>query len=104
MLTATVQATIKYRNLVGQRYVSTHRGEGVRRPHPEGEQRRPADADEAAALDLFATLFGGFPPMLQALSPADMNRVSFENHPGLPGRGPYVESLIFYVASLTAAP
>jgi virulence factor Mce-like protein len=96
---AAVQATIKYRNLVGQRYVSLTEGEGSGgRTLEEGgviplAQTRPA-------LDL-TTLFGGFRPLLQALSPADMNRVSFEIIQVFQGEGGTVESLLSHVASLT---
>jgi phospholipid/cholesterol/gamma-HCH transport system substrate-binding protein len=98
---ATVQATIKYRNLVGQRYISLTeaKGSGGRTLKEGGviplAQTKPA-------LDL-TTLFGGFRPLLQALSPADMNRVSFEIIQVFQGEGGTVESLLNHVASLTSS-
>jgi phospholipid/cholesterol/gamma-HCH transport system substrate-binding protein len=98
---AAVQATIKYRNLVGQRYISLteSKGSGGRTLKPGGviplAQTKPA-------LDL-TTLFGGFRPLLQALSPADMNRVSFEIIQVFQGEGGTVESLLNHVASLTSS-
>jgi virulence factor Mce-like protein len=83
---AAVRATIKYRNLVGQRYISLTEGEG----------------SGGRTLEL-TTLFGGFRPLLQALSPADMNRVSFEIIQVFQGEGGTVESLLDHVASLTSS-
>jgi phospholipid/cholesterol/gamma-HCH transport system substrate-binding protein len=98
---ASVQATIKYRNLVGQRYIALteSKGSGGRTLQRGGviplAQTKPA-------LDL-TTLFGGFRPLLQALSPADMNRVSFEIIQVFQGEGGTVESLLNHVASLTSS-
>ncbi|HET6285877.1 MAG TPA: MlaD family protein, partial [Amycolatopsis sp.] len=70
-LTSGATVTIRYRNLVGQRYLSID-------PGPDG----PAALDEGAlipperthpALDLTA-LFNGFKPLFQALSPNDVNQ------------------------------
>src|SRR5215218_5273744 len=96
---AAVQATIKYRNLVGQRYISLVEGEGS-----GGRTLKEGDviplAQTKPALDL-TTLFGGFRPLLQALSPADMNRLSFEIIQVFQGEGGTVQSLLSHVASLT---
>jgi phospholipid/cholesterol/gamma-HCH transport system substrate-binding protein len=97
----SVQATIKYRNLVGQRYIALteSQGSGGRTLKHGGviplAQTKPA-------LDL-TTLFGGFRPLLQALSPGDMNRVSFEIIQVFQGEGGTVESLLNHVASLTSS-
>ena len=48
-------------------------------------------------------LFGGFQPLLQALSPEDMNRLSFEIIQVFQGEGGTVESLLSHVASLTSS-
>jgi phospholipid/cholesterol/gamma-HCH transport system substrate-binding protein len=97
----TVQATIKYRNLVGQRYIALTEGKGS-----GGQSLKDGDviplAQTKPALDL-TTLFGGFRPLLQALSPADMNRVSFEIIQVFQGEGGTVESLLNHVASLTSS-
>jgi phospholipid/cholesterol/gamma-HCH transport system substrate-binding protein len=97
----TVQATIKYRNLVGQRYIALTEGKGS-----GGQNLKAGDviplAQTKPALDL-TTLFGGFRPLLQALSPADMNRVSFEIIQVFQGEGGTVESLLNHVASLTSS-
>jgi virulence factor Mce-like protein len=100
-LPAAVRATIKYRNLVGQRYISLTEGEGSGGRTLEKGGVIPL-AQTKPALDL-TTLFGGFRPLLQALSPADMNRVSFEIIQVFQGEGGTVESLLDHVASLTSS-
>jgi phospholipid/cholesterol/gamma-HCH transport system substrate-binding protein len=100
-LPAAVEATIKYRNLVGQRYVSLTEGEGSGGRTLEEGGVIPL-AQTTPALDL-TTLFGGFRPLLQALSPADMNRVSFEIIQVFQGEGGTVQSLLSHVASLTGS-
>jgi phospholipid/cholesterol/gamma-HCH transport system substrate-binding protein len=98
---SAVQATIKYRNLVGQRYIALTEAKGS-----GGRTLKDGDtiplAQTKPALDL-TTLFGGFRPLLQALSPADMNRVSFEIIQVFQGEGGTVESLLNHVASLTSS-
>jgi phospholipid/cholesterol/gamma-HCH transport system substrate-binding protein len=98
---AAVQATIKYRNLVGQRYISLTEAKGSGGRTLEKGGVIPL-AQTKPALDL-TTLFGGFRPLLQALSPADMNRVSFEIIQVFQGEGATVESLLSHVASLTSS-
>ncbi|UMO99344.1 MCE family protein [Amycolatopsis sp. EV170708-02-1] len=97
-LTAGATVTIRYRNLVGQRYLSID-------PGPAG----PAVLEEGAlipperthpALDLTA-LFNGFKPLFQALSPSDVNQLSFEIVQVLQGEGSTIDSLIEHTASLT---
>ncbi|MFE6616442.1 MCE family protein [Amycolatopsis sp. NPDC057786] len=97
-LTAGATVTIRYRNLVGQRYLSID-------PGPDG----PAVLDEGAlippertrpALDLTA-LFNGFKPLFQALSPNDVNQLSFEIVQVLQGEGSTIDSLLEHTASLT---
>jgi phospholipid/cholesterol/gamma-HCH transport system substrate-binding protein len=98
-LPAGVEATIRYRNLVGQRYIALTDSDGS-----AGETLDEGDviplARTTPALDL-TTLFGGFRPLLQALSPADMNRLSFEIIQVFQGEGGTVQSLLSHVASLS---
>ena len=100
-LPAGVEATIRYRNLVGQRYVALNEGDG------SGGRTLDADgviplAQTRPALDL-TTLFGGFQPLFQALSPDDVNRLSYEVIQVFQGEGGTVESLLGHVASLTSS-
>jgi phospholipid/cholesterol/gamma-HCH transport system substrate-binding protein len=95
-----VLATIRYRNLVGQRYIALTEGEGGLGGEHLAENDLIPLAQTKPALDL-TTLFGGFQPLLQALSPEDMNRLSYEIIQVFQGEGGTVESLLSHVASLT---
>jgi len=95
----SVHATIRYRNLVGQRYIALAEGEGSAGRTLHENALIPL-AQTTPALDL-TTLFGGFQPLLQALSPADMNRLSYEIIQVFQGEGGTVQSLLSHVASLT---
>ncbi|MCE7005693.1 MCE family protein [Kibdelosporangium philippinense] len=96
-LPAGVTATIKFRNLVGQRYIALAQGTGTGVLAPDAtiplERTRPA-------LDL-TELFNGFKPLFRALSPDDVNKLSYEIIQVLQGEGGTVESLLSHTASLT---
>jgi phospholipid/cholesterol/gamma-HCH transport system substrate-binding protein len=100
-LPAGVTAQIKFRNLVGQRYVALGQGDGdANRILPPGgnipiQRTKPA-------LDL-TELFNGFKPLFRALSPNDVNQLSYEIIQVLQGEGGTVESLLAHTASLTSA-
>ncbi len=98
-LPAAVHATIRYRNLVGQRYIALTEGEGSSGETLDEGAVIPL-AQTTNALDL-TVLFGGFQPLLQALSPADVNRVSFEIIQVFQGEGGTMQSLLAHVGSLT---
>jgi phospholipid/cholesterol/gamma-HCH transport system substrate-binding protein len=98
-LPRTVQATIRYRNLVGQRYIALTEAPG------SGGALLPAGAQiplaqTHPALDL-TTLFGGFKPLFQALTPDDVNRLSYEVIQVFQGEGGTMEELLAHVASLS---
>jgi phospholipid/cholesterol/gamma-HCH transport system substrate-binding protein len=99
-LPADVTATIKYRNLIGQRYLALGRGTagdgGTLRPGAE----IPLDRT-TPAVDL-TELFNGFKPLFAALAPEDVNRLSSEIVQVLQGEGGTVESLLAHTASLTS--
>jgi phospholipid/cholesterol/gamma-HCH transport system substrate-binding protein len=91
-------ALIRYRNLVGQRYISLTQGVGDPGRLPEGasiplERTMPA-------LDL-TVLFNGFKPLFQALSPADINKLSYEIVQVFQGEGGTLEGLLQHTASVT---
>ena len=98
-LPAAVEATIRYRNLVGQRYIALTEGEGSGGETLDEGAVIPL-AQTTPALDL-TVLFGGFQPLFQALSPADVNRLSFEIIQVFQGEGGTMESLLAHVGSLT---
>ena len=100
-LPASVTATIRYLNLVGQRYIELGQGAG-----PPGSVLSPGGtiplAQTTPALDLTA-LFNGFQPLFQALSPADVNELSSEIIQAFQGESPDVGSLVATIGSLTTA-
>lgn len=98
-LPADVTATIKYRNMVGQRYVALDRGDKLSSKllGPNGEI--PLNRTHPA-LDL-TDLFNGFKPLFQALSPKDVNELSGEIVQVLQGEGGTVDSLLRHTGSLT---
>lgn len=98
-LPASVTATIKYLNLVGQRYINLEQGAG-----PVNQTLAPGAtiplAQTTPALNL-TDLFNGFQPLFQALSPNDVNQLSSEIVQVLQGEGPTVGSLVAHIGSLT---
>lgn len=98
-LPAGVTATIKFRNLVGQRYIALGQGTGT-------GFLKPGDTIPLArtkpALDL-TELFNGFKPLFRALQPDDVNKLSYEIIQVLQGEGGTVESLLSHTATLTSA-
>lgn len=97
-ITTTTTAVVKFRNLVGQRYVALEQ-----RPGKVGELLREGDTIPVErtrpALDL-TTLFNGFKPLLRAINPDDINSLSFELIQVLQGEGGTVHSLLGHTASL----
>src|SRR3954468_669822 len=97
-LTTTTLAVIRYRNLIGQRYLALVDG-----PSGGSTLRKGATiplARTRPALDL-NQLFNGFRPLLTALSPADVNKLSAELIQVLQGEGPAVNALFRQVGSVT---
>ncbi len=99
VLTQGTVATVKYRNLVGERYMALSQGVGDARPMREGEK---IGLDRThAALDL-TVLFNGFKPLFAALSPKDVNEFSTLIVEVLQGQGGNINSLLAKTASLTS--
>lgn len=98
-LPASVTATIKYLNMVGQRYIDLEQGSG-----PLGATLRPGGtiplSRTTPALDL-TQLFDGFQPLFEGLSPKDVNQLSGEIVQVLQGEGGTVDGLISNIGSLT---
>jgi len=94
----STHATLRYRNLVGNRYIALTDGVG------SGQRLKkngiiPKERT-APALDL-SVLFNGFKPLFTALTPADVNQFAFEVIKVLQGEGGTIESLLAKTASLT---
>ncbi|QKW06251.1 MCE family protein [Streptomyces sp. NA04227] len=98
-LPASVTASVKYLNMVGQRYVSLGRGSGE-----VGGTLAPGGtipvARTSPALDL-TLLFNGFKPLFQGLSPKDTNELAGSLVQVLQGEGKTVDSLLTHIGSLT---
>lgn len=92
------QADIRYRNLVGQRYLSLSQGSDGGDPLEEGATIPVSRT--SPALDL-TVLFNGFKPLFEALSPDDINKLSYELVQVFQGEGGTVESLLSSTASVT---
>ena len=92
-------AAIRYRNLVGQRYISLTQEVGDTRRLPDGATI-PVSRTRAA-LDL-TVLFNGFKPLFQALSPEDVNQLSYELIQVFQGEGGTLEGLLAHTASVTS--
>jgi phospholipid/cholesterol/gamma-HCH transport system substrate-binding protein len=97
-LAVSTRVLIRYRNLIGQRYVALSEGPGSSQPlHPGATL--PLKQTEPA-LDL-TVLFNGFKPLFAALNPKDVNSFAFEIIKTLQGEGGNVNSLLAHTASLT---
>ncbi|WGL52007.1 MCE family protein [Nocardioides sp. BP30] len=97
-LDKATHATIKYRNLVGQRYLALSDEIG------DGGLLRPGatipTSQTTPALDL-TVLFNGFKPLFEALSPNDINALSYEIVQVFQGEGGTLDDLLAHTASLT---
>jgi phospholipid/cholesterol/gamma-HCH transport system substrate-binding protein len=98
-VTDSTDATIRYRNLVGQRYIALTQGVGGPDTLPPGATIPLSHTQPA--LDL-TVLFNGFKPLFEALSPADINKLSYEIVTVFQGEGGTLESLLSHTASVTS--
>ena len=97
-LAVSTRVLIRYRNLIGQRYVALSEGAG------SSQRLRPGATlplkQTEPALDL-TVLFNGFKPLFAALNPKDVNSFAFEIIKTLQGEGGNINSLLAHTASLT---
>lgn len=97
-VTKSSTATIRFRNLIGQRYISLSQGAGdLGRLQPGSEI--PLERTQPA-LDL-TVLFNGFKPLFAALDPAEMNKLSYELVRVFQGEGNDLVSLLHSTGSVT---
>jgi phospholipid/cholesterol/gamma-HCH transport system substrate-binding protein len=97
-LMESTHAEIRYRNLVGQRYISLTNeigSTGVLKPGSTIPVSRTSPA-----LDL-TVLFNGFKPLFEALSPADVNELSYEIIQVFQGQGGTLNGMLAHTASIT---
>ncbi len=99
-LTKNTHATLKFRNLVGQRYLALSQDPSGSSAVLEPGATIP-DAQTTDALDL-NVLLNGFKPVFEALSPDDTNQFAFEIIQVLQGESGSVQNLLATTASLTS--
>lgn len=95
----SARVEVKYKNLIGDRYLSLERAPGpVNKTLPAGATI--PDARTKPALNL-TVLFGGFRPLFQALQPEQVNRLAENIIQTLQGEGGTVTELLTQTAALT---
>lgn len=99
-LPRTITATIKYRNLIGQRYVSLGIGSGNTNAVLRAGDTIPVERTQPA-LNL-TQLFNGFQPLFQALNPEDVNKLANDLIQVLQGEGGTIDSVLSHTASLAS--
>ncbi|BBY66713.1 MCE family protein [Mycolicibacterium helvum] len=100
VLTSGTKATVRYLNLVGDRYLELVDGPGSAKIQPPGSQI-PLDRTEPALdLDL---LLGGLKPVVQGLNPQDVNALTNSLIQILQGQDGNIESLFSKTTSFTTA-
>jgi phospholipid/cholesterol/gamma-HCH transport system substrate-binding protein len=100
-LPASVTATIRYLNLVGQRYMELGQGAGpVDRTLPPGATIPLSRTRPALSL---TELFDGFQPLFQALSPTSVNQLTSEIITVFQGESPDITALVATVGALTSS-
>src|SRR4029079_8470348 len=98
-LSKATRADIRYRNLVGQRYISLSNEIGDSGKLAEGATIPVAQT--SPALDL-TVLFNGLKPLFEALTPSDINQLSYEIVQVFQGEGGTLEGLLSHTASVTS--
>ena len=97
-LTRSTRADIRYRNLVGQRYIALTNEIGSTTVLQPGSTIPVSRT--SPALDL-TVLFNGFKPLFQALSPSDVNELSYEIIQVFQGQGGTLDQLLAHTGSIT---
>jgi len=98
-LPTNVQVLLRYRNLVGQRYIDVQQGTGDSNTLLAKGQVIPLSQTHNA-LDLTA-LFNSFQPLFQGLDPGEINQLSNEIVQTLQGEGGSLELLFSNLGDLT---
>lgn len=100
-LSADARAALKFRDLIGQRYLALDSDV----PSPGRELPRGGTiplSRTTPAVNLTA-LLNGFRPLFQAIRPNDVNQLANEIIQVLQGEGGTIDSLLAHTASLTSA-
>jgi phospholipid/cholesterol/gamma-HCH transport system substrate-binding protein len=100
-LPSSSQLTLRYRNLVGQRYLDISQGAGDSTTMQNPDKAIPTSRT-TPAVDL-TVLFAGFKPLFEGLAADQINKLSGEIIATLQGEGGALQSLFSTVADLTNA-
>lgn len=98
VLTEGSRVVIRYRNLIGERYLALEEGAGGTRILQPGATIPLSQT--APALDLDA-LLGGFRPLFRALDPEQVNALSGQLIEALQGEGTAITAFLIQTANLT---
>lgn len=98
-LPAGSTATIRYRNLVGQRYIALEQGTG--RQGMKLTEGQTIGLDHTKPAVNLTTLFNGFRPLFQTLSADDVNKLSYQIIQVFQGEGGTISELVRNTATLT---
>lgn len=101
-LETSVRAKIRWRNLVGQRYIALSEGPAGAEGSVAGRLRPNGlipPSQTTPALDL-TVVFNGFRPLFTGLTPDEVNRLTYELIQVLQGEGGTVANLVRRTASL----
>ncbi|KAA9160482.1 MCE family protein [Amycolatopsis acidicola] len=99
-LTQGVRLAVRYKNLLGDRYLELSSGPGADTRVAPGATIPASQTSPALDLD---SLLGGFEPLFQGLQPDQINQLSGELIGVLQGEGGTVQDLLAHVGSLTSA-
>lgn len=99
-LPSGVRAIIRYKNLLGDRYLELAQGPGTHEPMEPGATIPASHTEPALDLD---TLVGGFKPLFQALDPEQVNQLSGELIGVFQGESGSVATLLSSIATLTSS-
>jgi len=98
-LPASSQIKLRYRNLVGQRYLDVSQGAGDSRTMQDPARTIPTSRT-SPAVDL-TLLFAGFKPLFEGLAADQINKLSSEIISTLQGEGGSLELLFNTIGDLT---
>jgi phospholipid/cholesterol/gamma-HCH transport system substrate-binding protein len=98
-LTAGAEGFVRYKNLLGQRYLEIREGSGPPERLAAGGVIPAAQTHPALDLD---ELYNGFSPLFEGLQPAQVNELSGSLISVFQGQGGSIESLLAQVGTLTS--
>lgn len=98
-VTRRTTLTVRYKDIIGGRYLEISQPAGPSPPLPAGGVIPASATHPALSLD---ALFNGFQPLFQGLQPAQINQLSAELITVLQGEGGTIDGLLASIGSLTS--